>query len=235
MGSIAYAIIITVIAIVFIVAFIIVFHKAGYDKKVFFKLGLSEQKKPSNYAIENWNDTLRKLDYDSDIVFFGDSITRKSDFRKNFPDKKIVNLGCSGDSIADMMERVQMIKAVSPKQVFLLCGINGLSDSNVSKCIISYDKLLNAIEKEVPSATIYIQSILPISKGNERKLCHNSTIEQFNLELKELANSHKIAFIDLYSLYVVNGELDPQSTEDGLHLLPDAYEKWANAISCYIE
>ena len=181
-----------------------------------------------------WNNTLEKLDLSCDIVFFGDSLTRGSSFHEYFPDKKIVNLGFSGDTISGMINRVNMIKTVSPKTIFFMGGINSLSDYNSDRFFESYIALIDLIIKEVPNSTLYIQSILPISKKKEFSVCRNKTICKINKRIKNLSDEKNIKFIDLHSKFILNGELNPAYTTDGLHLSQEAYDLWAKTITDFI-
>lgn len=229
-----YAIFVTICVFFVLAAFGVVFHRAGYDTKVLVKLGLIEQTEKTNWAVVGWNNTLEKLDYDADVVFLGDSITCGSDFREYFPQKRIVNLGYPGDTLAGMIDRVPGVTAVTPEKVFVMGGINGLTDFNVDKCISEYEALLNAIEDALPEAQIYIQSVLPISFGKELSVCHNSTIKDFNNRLATIAKDREIIFIDLFVLYEKDGEMNSELTKDGIHLWPEAYELWADAIADYV-
>ena len=133
-----------------------------------------------------------------------------------------------------MKDRVSMIRAVSPEQVFVMGGINRLEDGNTEQCLEQYSALLNSIAETVPDADIYLQSVLPVSAGKERAVCHNTTIIRFNEGIKKLADERGLTYIDLYSLYELNGEMDPSLTVDGVHLQPEAYKRWADAIRIYI-
>ncbi len=229
-----YAIIATILAILFLAAFIFVFIRAGYLTKVLVKLGLKESTVSTNWTAFSWDSCLKKLNYKADIAFFGDSITRGGDFHEYFKDYKIINLGCTGDNLQAILNRVSMVESVAPEKVFLMGGVNALTDFNHDKCVEKYDELITALEKSVPNATIYIQSVLPISKEKESSVCKNSSIIEFNKSLKSLAEKHKLVYIDLHSLYYLNGEINPSLTKEGVHLQPDAYHLWKDAIKNYI-
>lgn len=230
----AYAILITAFCILLLIVLGMLIHRNGYLQKILVKLGLKEQKEKTNWAVFSWNNTMEKLDYQADVVFFGDSIIRGSDFRKQFPHKKIVNLGYSGDTLSGMIKRIPMITAMHPQQVFILGGINGLTNRNADRCIAVYEKLLNEIRQAMPFTKIYIHSLLPLSSEKERKICKNQTILCFNQRLRSLAEARNIPFIDLYTLYAKDGVLNPDLTVDGIHLFPHAYERWATALHPYL-
>ena len=112
-----YAVAVTAIMLLILAAFLVVFTHAGYHTKVLVKLGLKEPVVKTNHALLAWENCLEKLDYDADVVFFGDSITYQSDFQH--PGLKIVNLGYSGDTLSG----IARAKGVSLNS---LCRANGL-------------------------------------------------------------------------------------------------------------
>ena len=187
-----------------------------------------------NWAVAGWTNTLAKLNYDADVVFLGDSITRGSDFREYFPDKRIVNLGYAGDTISGMTERANMVGTVDPELVFVMGGVNELNDKNVDDCVKKYAQLLDKLRDVVPNADIYAQSVLPVF-GEREKSCHNATIKDFNEKIEQLAYERKMGYVDLYVLYVKDGIMNSELSPDGVHIIPEAYGRWADAISEYIE
>ena len=229
-----YAIIITALFAISLLLLAALLYRGDYLNKLLFKLGLKTQTAKINWAVFSWNNTMEKLDYKADVVFFGDSITRGSDFRSSFPDKRIVNLGYSGDTLSGMINRISMAKAMNPEQLFILGGINGLTNKNVFKCAELYAKLLDKMQEELPDTRIYVQSILPISPAREKKICKNESIRLFNEQLRDLARERGLEFIDLYPIYEKDGVMNPELTVDGIHLKPQAYEGWANALKNYI-
>ena len=229
-----YPIAITITALAFFLLLILILIKTGYTEKLLFKLGLMPPKPRNNWTAVAWNNCLKKYDCSADIAFFGDSLTYGSDFHKCFKDKKIVNLGCGGDTIQDLINRTYLIKTVEPKKIFLLCGINGLTDLNIKKSAEKYEELIRKIKEIAPEAELYIQSVLPISKSKERSICHNLSIIKFNTQIEDLAKKYSATYIDLHPSFFVNNELNPEFTKDGLHLLPPAFVTWKNIIEKYI-
>ena len=229
-----YTIFVTIFLLLVSAALCVVFFREGYDTKILTKLGFKDEIKETNWAVDGWNNTLRKLDYDADIVFFGDSITRGSDFRKTFPNTKIINLGYSGDTLEGMIDRVDGVASVEPEQVFVMGGINDLTDKNIEECILMYEELLDEMIGTLPKTKVFVQSVLPISAEKEKTYCQNSTIVLFNERLKAIANERGMVYVDLYSLYEKGGEMDSKLTRDGIHLYSEAYKCWADAISPFI-
>ena len=164
------------------------------------------------------------------IVFFGDSITADSNFEEYFPELTIVNLGVYGDTLEDMLARVDQVRAANPKRIFLLGGINCLQPHYEEVCLTQYAALLDALQQACPDAKICVESLLPVGDDNDPEGTVNATVRNFNEALVPLAQEKGCDFVDLYAIYEQEGVLNPALTRDGLHLNFNAYAPWAEAI-----
>lgn len=215
--------------------------KTDYLHKVCYKYGLMqapETEDPTYWVLDGWINTLKKLNYDADIVFFGNSITRGSNFSDFFPDKKICNLGYAGDNLNGMIKRVEMgqLQSVNPEKVFIMGGINGLESQSLEQFEQQYRNLIQIIHDSLPQATLYLESILPTNHQfeNGANYADNQKIVASNEIIRNIAENYQATYIDLFSVYQENGELKADYTIDGVHLQSEHYDKWANAISTYI-
>ncbi len=179
---------------------------------------------------------LNKMRYDSDIVFFGDSITRGSDFQEYFPNVRIVNLGYSGDDLVRSLRRINQIKALMPEKIFLLIGINGLGTKSDIDFKSEYMTLVDSIIQCMPSSELYLQSILPVNEfKKDKSVANNQKISNANQIIQGISKEKGLIYIDLFSLFSHTGGLPDSLTVDGVHLLPSAYQIWAREISGYVE
>lgn len=184
-------------------------------------------------AVESWENTIKKLNLDMDIAFFGDSLTYYSDFQKAFPDKKIINLGYGSEGVASMCHRYTVISTVKPEKIFIMGGINYFAEIGEENIYIYMCDLVELIKKDNPNSEIYVQSILPVTKEKaEAKGINSEDIAKCNQMLKEAADKNGYTFIDLYSLYEKNGYLNNEYTKDGIHIAD--YSLWENEIKEYI-
>lgn len=197
--------------------------------------GIKQVERPADYScIEGWSNTLAKLEYDADIVFFGHSHITDSDFRQYFTNKKIVNLGYPGNNIKGMLLRVEQISSVTPEKVFVMAGANSLWYSK-EEFESSYDTLITTIRNEVPYAELYLFNILPQCDGEKGSMMRNITIKCRNKFINSYATTNDIKMIDIYSIYSdKHGNLPDSLSNDGLHLKPSAYDKWAECLIPYI-
>lgn len=221
-----------VITVISVTGFVFIFWRAGYWNKLLVKLSIVEEHTAVNDAVNSWRTCLEQLDVHADIVFLGDSITRNGDFRSFFPTKRICNLGCAGDSILNIADRVSMIPTVQPRTVIVMGGINSLASRTLKQSLRHYERLLENLSKNQPCKQVIILSVLPVSADSH--FCNNKKIVAFNAAIKGMAEAKKYIYIDLFSQYAKDGSLPAEYSEDGLHLKPDCYTIWANAVSQYI-
>ena len=208
--------------------------QSGYATTVLIKLGLKEPVAQINWCQLGWNNSLEQLNYDSDIIFFGDSITYNGDYQEEFSSYKIVNLGYPGDTLDNMLQRSSVISSLTPEKIFILAGINGLTDNSINDSFVKYDSLISSIAESNPNAEIFIESLLPISTYKESAYCSNNSIIEFNNLLKIYCSKNRYTYVDLYSLYVSDGSMIEEYTKDGIHLKPEYYRFWYDKLSEYI-
>lgn len=193
-------------------------------------------KRGDYWSIQGWTNTLEKLHLDMDVVFFGNSITRGSCFEEYFPNVKICNLGYPGDNTDGMLLRVKQIKVVNPEKVFVMAGINGLHIQTEKVFTEKYATMVDSIKQVVPTAKIYLQSILPVNPSMKAgKVFNKEKIARCNELVQKIAAQKGCVYIDLYKLYEVDGIMPKELTRDGVHLRPEAYDRWAKEIKKYIE
>jgi len=195
---------------------------------------LNDESHPDYWARVSWTNTIEKLHTEFDVAFFGNSIIRGSDFQQFFPTKKIINLGYSGDNMAGMMRRVPMLQATSPKKIFIMAGTNDIFHLSINDFVDRYNKLLDLISDSIPTAHIYLQSIIPMNQDLKPGAPSDKKIQEANKAIKTIANKRGLKFIDIYSLYVENGKLPSNITKDGIHLYPEHYDRWAKKIESFV-
>ena len=181
-------------------------------------------------CVMSWNNCIKKLDMQADIVFFGDSHTAYGDWQRAFPEIKSINLGYMGEDTKGMLRRVEVIQSVHPRKVFLMAGLNGLGDQSASEFESAYCTLVDSILSAVPDAELYIENILPVNDD----VYLNKKVIEANRIIQKIAEERKLTYVDLYSLYAVNSELPTDVTNDGVHLKSEAYNLWYESIQPFI-
>lgn len=211
----------------------ILYVKKMTPQKLLSKVGIKVTD-ATDYSLFSWNSSLEQLVYDADIVFIGDSLTRGENFQEYFPDSKIINLGRSGDSVSGVSERSYIISHFTPEKVFIMCGVNSLKTNSIEDIISQYESMIIKLINENPNSDFYVQSVLPIQNAKQEGKLTNENIVKLNLELQKMADRHGATYIDVYSVYVDNGEMNHQYTVDGIHLQEEYKYLWLDVLSKYI-
>ncbi|MBO7149113.1 MAG: hypothetical protein J6V93_04565 [Clostridia bacterium] len=113
--------------------------------------------------------------------------------------------------------------------VYISTGINELGWS-IGKFSDKYREMINDIKEVAGDRPIYIQLILPVTRGFETSKymnpfgLKNSSVPLFNAKLVEIANECKVYYFDCSDNFLLDdGTLDPYKSSDGAHLTLDAY------------
>ncbi|MBO4764625.1 MAG: hypothetical protein J5508_02805 [Bacteroidales bacterium] len=167
------------------------------------------------------------------IMFLGNSITRRGPWEELFPILRTTNRGVGGDVLAGMYNRVDDVVDDNPTAIFLMGGINDIT--NPSKTVetiwADYDKLLAKLTKELPETVLYVQSTLPVTAERDRDNTINAKVVELNKYLKAAESKYKYKYIDVAkALSDENGCLKADFSIDGLHLNADAYFTWATLL-----
>ena len=172
------------------------------------------------------------------ILFVGSSSFRFwTTVQQDFPGYTIINRGFGGSALPDVIRyESDIIFPYHPKQVVIYCGDNDLAASdNITAGIVyaRFKELFTSIRKKLPSASVVFVSIKPSPSRQKlmpRMDSANKMIKSFLLKNK------KTAFVDVYHK-MLNADGTPRDElfrEDKLHMKPNGYAIWTNAIKPYL-
>lgn len=168
------------------------------------------------------------------LVFIGDSLTEWYDWRKRFPGSKVMNLGISGETVEELLDRRDRIREIvkDPHVVFLMTGINNVL---MERYDISgpFREIVRNLATWYKSATIVVQSLLPV----DMPWIGNDLIRDVNRKLKEIAEQENAEYLDVYGSFVDDdGNVKPGLLSgDGVHLADKGYEVWAEAVEEFLD
>lgn len=175
--------------------------------------------------------------YASDVVFLGDSITDEGEWTEILNHPAIKNRGISSDTTIGVLDRLSEIITTQPRKIFLMIGVNDLSNLGRSPVEVSqtYKEILAQIRARSPQTMVFIQSVLPVNRGMFLGSASNNDIRVLNEQLQYLANEFSCHYIDLHSHFLdAHYQLDVKYTSDGIHLNGTAYQRWAKLIEPYV-
>ncbi|MBQ4136752.1 MAG: hypothetical protein IJD67_01460 [Clostridia bacterium] len=124
--------------------------------------------------------------------------------------------------------------------VYISTGINELGWS-IGKFAEKYRAMINDIKEVAGDRPIYIQLILPVTRGFETSKymnpfgLKNSNVTRFNAELVEIAKECRIYYFDCSENFLLDdGTLDPNKSSDGAHLTLEAYAEQLDIYKSHV-
>ncbi|CAN5187749.1 hypothetical protein BH09ACT5_BH09ACT5_01860 [soil metagenome] len=170
-------------------------------------------------------------DIRSSIAFVGDSITNHGDWEAWFPDRLTHNLGVSGNTTDEVIERLDSIVELHSDAVVLLIGTNDLGQrKSVEHLVRNVEFLLVTLRRELPGTRMLVQSIMP------RGADFADRVRDANRHLRQFAPSVNAQYLDLWPALAGDGdEILPEFSDDKVHLTPAGYEAWLSELRPALE
>jgi len=165
----------------------------------------------------------------SDVVMVGDSLTAGVEWQEVFPHLVVANRGIGGDTTADILRRIDTIRATEAKRAFVMAGINDVVEGvSVEKVLDNYRQIIDKLKAH--GMEVVVQSTIECaeSRCGARRL---SEVRELNKQLRAYAETNGLAFIDLNDGIVTDAGLSPAATVDGIHLNADGYRHWKRKLA----
>lgn len=172
-------------------------------------------------------------------LFIGDSRTEGLSIYSNLPDTDFyAKKGLTVENIftdafiQEGEKKLTVLQALSRNtfsEIYVMLGINELGWQYENIFIEKYEKLIKEIKERQPLASIFIQSILPVTKEKSESdpYINQTRINQYNNLLQELAEREKVKYIPVgQALCTEEGFLPEEASIDGVHLNREYCEKW---------
>ncbi len=167
------------------------------------------------------------LEPSKDIVFIGDSIVAYFPLREFGLDKNIHNLGIPGDTTKGVMERLNQVYRLKPKQVILHVGLNDevLLSHTTTQTSNDIKSIIEALYTNIPNVKIILVSLTPI---NQKDYPHGTYVidrdPKFSIEVNQTIKQFgRVQFIDLFHVLSDENGLIMELTTDGIHLNKKGY------------
>lgn len=178
-----------------------------------------------------------------DIVFIGDSITQgwegngKTVWTNFYGNRKCLNFGVGGDRTEHVLWRFEQgqLDGLKPKAAVLMIGTNnsnnnrdGTEQYSTAEILEGVQAIVKQIRERLPDTKIILVGIFPRGKtfSNQR-----GKLLQINQALAKAADDQRIYYVDFGSKLVeADGSISREIMPDYLHLSPQGYEIWAQAI-----
>ncbi|WP_206460358.1 GDSL-type esterase/lipase family protein [Anaerovorax sp. IOR16] len=186
--------------------------------------------------------------YFSDAVFIGDS--RTEGFRLHAGLTEAGYLTAKGLNVKDVFEKplikenngtktiAQALRERTYQKYYIMLGANELGWVYTDIFTDKYGQIIDLIREVNPNATIYVQSILPVTdeKSQSDAIYNNTNIVRFNELLKVLAQEKSVIYLTVNeAVQKEDGALQEEATTDGVHLNKEYCVKWLEYLKKHID
>lgn len=172
-----------------------------------------------------------------DLIFIGDSITQAWErngskiWQQYYGKRNAVNLGISGDRTEHVLWRLQNgnIKNISPKAAVIMIGTNNSGANNSQDIAAGVIAIVKLLQKKLPKTKLLLLATFPRgANSNDKKRKIN---EGSNAIVKKLLDGKQVFYLDIGQKFLEkDGTLSRKIMKDLLHLSPEGYKIWAEAI-----
>ena len=124
------------------------------------------------------------------------------------------------------------------KREYIMLGINDLGWPSMETFTGNYSKLIDAVRSSQPNATIYVQSILPVSKkkSDSDPVINNANINRFNEQIQKMAEEKGAVYLEVNKALMDSaGALPAGAATDGIHPNVDYCRKWAEYLKANVK
>ncbi len=185
-----------------------------------------------------------------DVIFLGNSITQgiggegrslvsppgDSAFRKSFKGISWVNFGIAGDRTQHLLWRVLHGNwpRMNPRLIVLTAGVNNFPGDAAGEVVQGLHAVVQSIVKMDPRTRILLVGPLPAKeKGHDWR----KKFEAVHAAISTWNDGKHVFYTPLaFGLLRDDGSLNPAFFgSDGVHLLPQGYERWAELLSTEIQ
>ncbi len=198
----------------------------------------------------------RAKDGPVEVLFVGDSITQgwngkdaKKIWDERFGKWKAANFGIGGDKTQNVLWRItegKELENVDPKVIVLMIGTNNVGGNTVEQIADGVKAIVEEFKKQKPKAKILLLGVFPRS-GKATKDLKDPTvvcaadelqpkIKQINAIITKLDDGKMVTYLDIGDKFLNDkGGLPKATMPDYLHLSPDGYKIWAEAIEAKVD
>lgn len=174
----------------------------------------------------------------ADLIFIGDSITQgwegsgKEVWAKYYAPRHALNLGIGSDHTQHVLWRLDHgnVDGLKPKAAVVLIGVNNLPDeTNTPRMVLEgATAVVRKLREKLPDTKILLLGIFPFREDFDPQ---RGRALQVNQALRKLDDGHWVHFLDFGHLLIQpDGKISKAMMPDFVHLTPDGYRLWAEAM-----
>ena len=178
-----------------------------------------------------------------DVLLVGDSITIQwgDSWKRNFPDKKAVNIGIGGEKTQNVLWRLDHggVAGLEPKVVILMIGNNNMfftPETGIEPVAKGIKTCAANLRDKFPNAPLIVAKVLPAHAPGNR---FYEDIKKTNAALDglDLAADPMVQVLDLTADFTESDGTLKKSLfkPDNIHLSPAGYDAYAGRLKPMLE
>ncbi|MGI5893970.1 MAG: GDSL-type esterase/lipase family protein [Candidatus Merdivicinus sp.] len=184
--------------------------------------------------------------YLDDAIFIGDSLTDGLAVYNVLPREQVLaNTGINPQTILtkECIEQngtektvVEAASELDPEEIYIMLGANGVAFLNFDDIIGWYSELIDELQTDHPDANIYVQSILPVTRGKEleQENLTNERIRTLNEQIAAMAEEQEVFYLNVAEAIAdEDGYLPDELSSDGMHFGVSTYNTWIDYLLCH--
>lgn len=168
----------------------------------------------------------------SRLLLVGDSLIEFGDWTKLLPDREIVNLGRSGETVEELRERAVNIvrRQDMPDLALVMIGTNNVAMERFD-FLAAYADIMGTFRGAWPETVLVVNSLLPMSLF----YLAPETVVRINDSLRRLADREGVHLLDAWRALADQSNLPlPGVLEDEVHLTSQGYRLWAACLEQFL-
>lgn len=178
---------------------------------------------------EAWENRSNDEKFEGCMVL-GDSITQGL-YEYNVLSEEFVaaekGVGTHDPDSEELSDLINKAVSAKPQKIFLAFGMNDMGyDGGADAFKKNYIALIERLKASLPSAQIYVNSILPANANAISRSPAFADVPAYNEKLREICEEQELTFIDNTDLV-----LEEYYANDGIHMSPDYYPVWVDHMA----
>ena len=209
-------------------------RQGGYMLQTFAIFTDLEEKDPLETALEQSGLFYQEMEENRVLIA---PVTTMAQVDRNMADGKLSALLSleGGDACRGNLSVLRDFYRLGVRMMTLTWNFpNELGWPNTQAFCDGYGEIIDAVRERQPEATVYIQSILPVSAEVSAQNIDNTNNQQilkFNEMLKDIAKDKNAVYLDVASVMTdSDGNLPNEAATDGIHPGSKYYQKWADYL-----
>lgn len=184
--------------------------------------------------------------YFADAVFVGDSRTEGLKMYSELDSSQFFSsVGMDVDKVftdqvvslnGQLLTVAQALEQASYSKVYIMLGMNELGWVYESVFADNYARIIDTIRESHPDATIYVQSILPVSqwKDGSNDIYTNANVVRLQKALVAMCEEKGVNYVNVAEgIQDEQGYLPSEATQDGVHLTPEYCQRWMDYLKTH--